>query len=82
MEATPANTKIYNKAQQFAHELGSSWPAPTPGGISDGNLTSAIGAATLDGIGAVGGGAHAVHEHVILEALVPRTALLAKLLSE
>ena len=82
MEATPANTKLYQKARQFAGELGFELPGVHVGGVSDGNLTSAIGVATLDGIGAVGDGAHAVHEHVILEALVPRAALLAKLLAE
>lgn len=82
MEATPANTKLYRKAQQFAGELGFELPGVHAGGVSDGNLTSAIGVATLDGIGAVGDGAHAVHEHVILKTLAPRAALLAKLLAE
>jgi glutamate carboxypeptidase len=50
------------------------------GGGSDGNFTAAIGVPTLDGLGAVGGGAHADHEHVAVDALVPRAALLAELL--
>jgi glutamate carboxypeptidase len=50
------------------------------GGGSDGNFTAAIGIDTLDGLGAVGGGAHADHEHVVVDALVPRTELLAALL--
>jgi glutamate carboxypeptidase len=49
------------------------------GGASDGNLTSAH-TATLDGLGAVGDGAHAPHEHVVIERMPERAALLAMLL--
>ena len=52
------------------------WAAATGGG-SDGNFTAALGVPTLDGMGAVGGGAHAAHEHVERSHLVERTALLA-----
>jgi glutamate carboxypeptidase len=48
--------------------------------FSDGNFTSALGIPTLDGLGAVGEGAHAAHESVLLEELPRRTALLAGLL--
>jgi glutamate carboxypeptidase len=51
------------------------------GGASDGNFTSALGIPTLDGMGAVGEGAHARHESVLIEHLAPRTALLAALCS-
>ena len=50
------------------------------GGGSDGNFTAAIGVPTLDGLGAVGGGAHADHEHVLVADLVPRTRMLEALL--
>ena len=50
------------------------------GGGSDGNFTAAIGVPTLDGLGAVGGGAHADHEHVLVDTLVPRAELLAALI--
>lgn len=50
------------------------------GGGSDGNFTAAIGVPTLDGLGAVGGGAHADHEHVLVDTMVPRARLLAALL--
>jgi glutamate carboxypeptidase len=50
------------------------------GGGSDGNFTAAIGVPTLDGLGAVGGGAHADHEFVVVDSLVPRAVLLAGLL--
>jgi glutamate carboxypeptidase len=49
------------------------------GGASDGNLTAAAGCPTLDGLGAVGGGAHSDDEHVDLSHLVPRTALAAEI---
>jgi len=50
------------------------------GGGSDGNFTSALGIPTLDGMGAVGSGAHASHEHLKRKVSRPRTALLAALL--
>lgn len=52
------------------------------GGASDGNFTAGAGVPTLDGLGAVGGGAHAEHEHVLVSELVPRTDLLAALVRE
>ncbi|WP_156212996.1 M20 family metallopeptidase [Lentzea aerocolonigenes] len=52
------------------------------GGASDGNFTAGVGIATLDGLGAVGGGAHADSEHVLVSELVPRTELLAALVKE
>ena len=51
------------------------------GGASDGNFTAGIGVPTLDGLGAVGGGAHADHEHVVVAELEPRTRLLAALIA-
>ncbi|MGJ3508402.1 M20/M25/M40 family metallo-hydrolase [Enemella sp. A6] len=58
-------------------------PVPPPirvGGGSDGNYTAAIGVPTLDGLGGVGDGSHADHEHVIIAELAPRTAALAGLI--
>jgi glutamate carboxypeptidase len=52
------------------------------GGASDGNFTAAMGVPTLDGLGAVGGDAHAPGEHILLAELAPRTALLAALLED
>jgi glutamate carboxypeptidase len=52
------------------------------GGASDGNFTAGIGVPTLDGLGAVGGGAHADNEHILLDELLPRTGLLVGLLQE
>ncbi len=50
------------------------------GGGSDGNFTAAVGVPTLDGLGAVGGGAHADHEYVLVDTMVPRAALLAAII--
>ena len=52
------------------------------GGASDGNFTAGMGVPTLDGLGAVGGGAHAVDEHVLVEHIAPRTALVAMLIRD
>lgn len=52
------------------------------GGASDGNFTAAAGIPTLDGLGAVGGGAHADHEHALVDQIAPRTAVLAHLVEQ
>lgn len=82
LEATEGNLKLYRRAKQIAADLGIELPGAHSGGVSDGNFTSSVGAATLDGIGAVGDGAHAVHEYIELKAMAPRAALLARLLAE
>ena len=51
------------------------------GGGSDGNFTAALGVPTLDGLGAVGEGAHALHESILINRIADRTALLAKLVA-
>jgi glutamate carboxypeptidase len=79
MERTPGNRLLWERALEAAAELGLEIEEATAGGGSDGNLTSPL-APTLDGIGAVGDGAHAPHEHVIIEKMVERAALLARLL--
>jgi len=81
MERTRGTVKLLRQAQELAAELGISLEEASVGGASDGNLTSALGIATLDGMGAVGDGAHAAHESILIEHLAPRTALLAGLLS-
>jgi glutamate carboxypeptidase len=72
---------LYQQAQAFAADLGFVLNETSTGGASDGNFTAALGVPTLDGLGAVGEGAHAPHESVIVEHFVPRTALLAALLA-
>jgi glutamate carboxypeptidase len=63
------------------HEIDPTLAGVTVGGASDGNFTAALGVPTIDGLGAVGGGAHADHEHVIVSTLQPRTELLTALLA-
>lgn len=81
MERTRGTVALYRKARTLAAELGLALEEAATGGASDGNFTSALGVATLDGMGAVGEGAHALHESILLEHLAPRTALLAGLLA-
>jgi glutamate carboxypeptidase len=80
MERTRGTVALYHRAHTLAAELGLTLEEASTGGASDGNFTSAIGVATLDGMGAVGEGAHASHESVLIEHLAPRTALLAGML--
>ena len=80
MERTPGTVALFRQAASIAAGLGFSLEEASTGGGSDGNFTSALGIPTLDGMGAVGEGAHADTESILLDALVPRTALLAALI--
>ncbi|MEU8233319.1 M20 family metallopeptidase [Actinoplanes sp. NPDC048967] len=78
-----SSAALFARATTLAHSLGlPALTATAVGGASDGNLTAGTGTPTLDGLGAVGGGAHADDEHVLLEFLPGRTALLGALLAE
>ncbi len=78
-----ASAHLFERAQRLAAELGlPPLTGATVGGASDGNFTAGIGVPTLDGLGAVGGGAHADDEHVLVEELPGRTALVAALLRD
>ena len=79
MEKTPGNAALWTRAQEAATALGFELGEAHVGGASDGNLTSQI-APTLDGMGAVGDGAHADFEHLIVGRMAERAALLATLL--
>jgi glutamate carboxypeptidase len=81
MMRTRGTVRLYRQAQALAAELGFPLEEAHSGGASDGNFTSALGIPTLDGMGAVGEGAHAPHESILVEHLAPRTALLAGLLA-
>lgn len=81
MERKAGTVALFKKARALAAELGFELNEASTGGGSDGNFTAALGIPTLDGMGAVGEGAHADHEHVVVEHLVPRTALLAAMLA-
>jgi glutamate carboxypeptidase len=81
MERTKGTAKLFNRAATLAAGLGFELQEATTGGGSDGNFTSAIGISTLDGMGAVGEGAHANNESILIEHLSPRTALLAAMIA-
>ena len=82
LDAT-SSAELFSRASRLAVSLG--MPAlqgVAVGGGSDGNFTAGAGVATLDGLGAVGGGAHAEGEHVLLSQMEPRARLLAALVSD
>jgi glutamate carboxypeptidase len=81
MERKAGTIALFKQARKLAAEIGFDLKEASTGGGSDGNFTAALGVPTLDGMGAVGEGAHAPHEHVIIEHLVPRTALLAAMIA-
>lgn len=80
MERSKGTVALFKRAQGLAREIGIELGEAATGGASDGNFTAALGVPTLDGMGAVGAGAHATHEHLMRRHLVPRTALLAAML--
>jgi glutamate carboxypeptidase len=80
MERTRGIGELFARAQREAEALGFALEEASTGGGSDGNFTAALGVPTLDGMGAVGEGAHARHEHIVLEHWAPRVALLAAML--
>jgi len=81
MERTRGTVALYQRARALAAELGFRLDEASTGGASDGNFTSALGVPTLDGMGAVGEGAHAKHESIVLEHLAPRTAMIAAMIA-
>jgi glutamate carboxypeptidase len=80
MERTAGTARLFALAREAAAALGRDLGEGGTGGGSDGNLTAALGVPTLDGLGAVGGGAHAADEHVSVADLTWRAALLCGLL--
>lgn len=72
---------LYERARGLAREIGFDLPHGQHGGGSDGNFTGALGVPTLDGLGAMGHGAHTTSEHILVSSLVPRTQLLAGLMA-
>lgn len=79
-ERTAAVAGLYCHAREMAAELGFDLPETAVGGGSDGNFTAGLGIPTLDGLGAVGEGAHAEHENIVLAEIPRRAALLARLI--
>ena len=82
LERSPAVARLFGKAQSLAREMGVSLGETLAGGGSDGNFTAALGVPTLDGLGAVGEGAHALNESILVDRIADRTALLAKLVAQ
>jgi glutamate carboxypeptidase len=76
-----ASAALFARAKSLAAQMGLTLGEATAGGGSDGNLTAALGIPTLDGLGAVGHGAHSVNEHVLIHTMPARAALLAALLA-
>jgi glutamate carboxypeptidase len=81
MERTPGVARLYAAAQRVGFDLGQQIAEGATGGGSDGNFCAALEIPTLDGLGAIGDGAHALDEHVIISALTGRAMLVSALLS-
>jgi glutamate carboxypeptidase len=79
MERTPGVARLFRLAQKLGKEVGVTVEESSTGGGSDGNFTAGMGIPTLDGIGAVGEGAHAPNESLLVDRIADRTALLALL---
>jgi glutamate carboxypeptidase len=82
MERSKGGAALFHLARKLAAELGRDLEESSTGGGSDGNFTAALGIPTLDGMGAVGEGAHATHESILIDRIPDRIALLAKLTCE
>jgi glutamate carboxypeptidase len=80
MERTEGTVRLFGIAQKIASNLRLNLDESSTGGGSDGNFTSALGLPTLDGLGALGEGAHASNESIVIKQLAQRTAVLAGLL--
>ncbi len=81
LERTAAVQKLFSHARGLMASMGLELDEASTGGASDGNLTGALGIPTLDGLGAVGDGAHTPHENVLIRELPERAALVAGLLA-
>jgi glutamate carboxypeptidase len=81
MERSPGIRKLFQSARGWAKELKVDLEESSTGGGSDGNFTAAMGIPTLDGLGGVGEGAHALNESILIDRIADRTALLAMLMA-
>lgn len=82
LERTAAVSGLYHKAKAIAARIGMQLGEGDTGGGSDGSFTAALGIPTLDGLGVDGDGAHAAHEHILIDDLPRRAALLSLLVQE
>ena len=81
MERTRGVAQLFNLARKVAAGTGIELEESATGGGSDGNFTAALGIPTLDGLGAVGEGAHAAHESILTDRITDRIQLLARLVA-
>jgi glutamate carboxypeptidase len=81
LERSASVRRLFGLAKKLAADLGVALEESSTGGGSDGNFTAALGVPTLDGLGAVGEGAHAANESILINRIADRTALLAKLVA-
>ncbi len=81
MERSRGIRELFGQARELAREIGVELEESSTGGGSDGNFTAALGVPTLDGLGGVGEGAHALNESILVDRIADRTALLAKLIA-
>ncbi len=81
MERSRGIGQLFERARELAREVGIEAEESATGGGSDGNFTAALGVPTLDGLGGVGEGAHALNESILIDRIADRTALLAKLIA-
>jgi glutamate carboxypeptidase len=81
LERSDKVLKLYSEAYRIAAQLGFELGETQVGGASDGNFAAATGAAVLDGLGIEGDGAHAAHEHIVVENIPFRGALISALVA-
>jgi glutamate carboxypeptidase len=81
LERSEAVVTLFHQAEALARQLGFELGETQVGGASDGNFAAAAGAAVLDGLGIDGDGAHATHEHIIIDDIPRRGALLVALIA-
>ena len=81
MDPNAAIASVFALARRAAEQLGFELRETSVGGASDGNFAAAMGLPVLDGLGAVGGGAHARHEHVTVAGMVERSAVAAAVIA-
>jgi glutamate carboxypeptidase len=79
-DESPGGLALYERARAIAKDIGFDLPKRHRGGASDGNFTAGLGVPTLDGLGCVGAGAHAPHEHIVWPGLAQRSRLILGLL--
>lgn len=81
LERTKDVIRLYEHARELASGIGFTLEETSVGGASDGNFVSAMNVPVLDGLGIGGDGAHAAHEHILLDDITPRATLLASLIA-